>query len=596
MECEAIMLRCVTFVVLGWVALARAVWAQDTVEVFWVQIEAKPNYEEALERIAIYELDLPDVNGFTLGSGWYGIALGPYTREDANLVLRSFRSAGRIPSDSYIAFGAAYQSQYWPENTDLLGIGTQAATLDIQTDSPAPEITTTDDTNTEAVAPADPDPETRADARRSESLLTRAEKQELQTALQWAGFYNSAIDGAFGRGTRNAMAAWQSANGLEATGVLTTLQRTLLLKRYNAPLEGLDLQLVRDEPAGIEVTLPTGLVAFDRYDPPFAHYTPKDGENARVLLISQQGDRATLASLFEVMQTLTVVPLEGPRSLSRDSFTLVGRDAQIVSETRVTLSNGEIKGFTLIWPAGDEERRTRVLAQMNASFAPLAGTLDPALGAGAPQSRDLLAGLDLRKPVQSRSGFFVDTAGAVITTASAVETCTRITLDDVYDATVTQLDSQNGLAILRPSETLAPPAVARFSPAPPRLDSEVAIAGYSYEGQLTAPSVTFGNLSDVTGLAGEPELNRLAVDALPGDEGGPVLDASGHVAGMLLPNVTGTRQLPDGVRFSLASDVITAALSQAGLRPSKGNGSDGLAPEDIAALGEEMTVLVSCWR
>jgi len=43
-------------------------------------------------------------------------------------------------------------------------------------------------------------------------------------------FYNAAIDGSFGRGTRNSMAAWQEANGYEINGILTTAQRAELLK------------------------------------------------------------------------------------------------------------------------------------------------------------------------------------------------------------------------------------------------------------------------------------------------------------------------------------------------------------------------------
>jgi peptidoglycan hydrolase-like protein with peptidoglycan-binding domain len=78
--------------------------------------------------------------------------------------------------------------------------------------------------------------ETLAEARASEAALDRGEREMLQIALKWAGFYNSSIDGAFGRGTRASMSAWQDANGYTNTGVLTTLQRADLLAQYNAVL------------------------------------------------------------------------------------------------------------------------------------------------------------------------------------------------------------------------------------------------------------------------------------------------------------------------------------------------------------------------
>ena len=44
-------------------------------QIAWVQIEAQPTLAAAQERARIYSATLPDVNGFALGSGWYGISL-----------------------------------------------------------------------------------------------------------------------------------------------------------------------------------------------------------------------------------------------------------------------------------------------------------------------------------------------------------------------------------------------------------------------------------------------------------------------------------------------------------------------------------------
>jgi hypothetical protein len=60
-------------------------------------------------------------------------------------------------------------------------------------------------------------------------------------------------------------------------------------------------------------SMPTGMVEFARYEAPFAHYDSKDGSGVRVLLISQSGDQRTLFGLYDIMQTLEIVPLEGQR-------------------------------------------------------------------------------------------------------------------------------------------------------------------------------------------------------------------------------------------------------------------------------------------
>jgi S1-C subfamily serine protease len=563
----------------------------------FIQIEAQPSLNRAEASLRRYAGQMQDVNGFALGGGWYGIALGPYSEADAATILRNLRSARLIPRDSYIAESSEYRRQFWPVGANVLNRPTQEVTNSTGTGTDS----ATEGQNEQTVQ-SDPQPEpepadeTVREARASEARLTRPERAELQEALKWAGFYGGAIDAAFGRGTRGSMARWQEANNFEATGVLTTRQRAELFRQYNAVLEGLGLRIVRDTGAGIAMKLPTGVVEFSKYEPPFAHYDATGDIGAKVLLISQEGDRATLAGLYDIMQTLEIVPQDGPRNLERDSFTLIGENAYTISHTQAWLRDGQIKGFTVVWPAGDEERRTRMLGEMQESFSRLDTVLDPAAGVNEVQSIDLVAGLEIRKPKISRSGFYVDRSGTVVTTAEVVESCGRITLEETIEAEVQTTNDDTGIAVLRPREPLAPLAVAAFQQNVPRLQSDVAVAGYSYGGVLGAPSVTFGQLADVQGLNGEREMKRLALNALDGDAGGPVVDAGGAVVGMLLPHDDGTRQLPDGVSFAANAETIRRVLEQAGVTPSATNGDDQMPPESLSERVSGMTVLVSCWE
>jgi hypothetical protein len=97
----------------------NAAIAQDQ-EAVWVQIEAQPSLSKAQERVRDFSSTLPDVNGFALGGGWYAIALGPYTPNDAREVLRVYRSEGQIPRDSYIAYTASFRQQFWPVGANFL--------------------------------------------------------------------------------------------------------------------------------------------------------------------------------------------------------------------------------------------------------------------------------------------------------------------------------------------------------------------------------------------------------------------------------------------------------------------------------------------
>lgn len=580
------------------VVLAGAAWAQEAV---WVQIEAQPTLTEAQEAARDYSAELADVAGFALDNGWYVIALGPYAADDARTVLRRLRSQALIPSDSYTTDGADYRQQFWPVG---VGAATTPQPLPAQgapvaegvalPGTPAPVVP--GPLVTDPAAPVEPD-ETEREARASEEVLTGPEREGLQIALAWAGFYDGGIDGAFGPGTRGAMADWQAANGHEATGVLTTRQRAALLAAYNAPLDGMGLQLVRDDAAGIAMLIPTGVVAFAAYEPPFARFDATGEIGAQVLLISQAGDLNRLFGLYEIMQTLAIVPPDGPRDRGEMSFELEGIGTEIHSYTFAALDDGEIKGFSLIWPAGDEERRARVLEKMRASFTRLPGVLDPALARpDEDQAVDLISGLEVRQPRLSRSGFFVDAQGTVLTTTEAVEGCSEITIDSTHPADVRLADAALGIAFLTPRESLAPRGVAAFQTGVPRLQSEVAVAGYPYGGVLTRPAMTFGRLADLRGLNGEQDIKRLAINVQPGDAGGPVFDNAGAVLGMLRPKTPVNGQiLPDEVSFATESAAILAAASAAGLVLSTTDSAAFVPPETVTRSAAAMTVLVSCW-
>ena len=576
-------------------AIVLAVWsvwagiavAQST----FIQIEAHNDLEAAQDRSREFAAVLPNVNGFRMGAGWYAIALGPYTDEGAIGQLQNLRAQRRIPADSFLTESAAYSQQFYP-------IGTSTLTAP-PVETPAIAQPTETAAVEAAVVVEPPRDETPAEAQRSERQLSRDERANLQIALQFFGFYSGRIDASFGPGTRGSMADWQAEKGFETTGILTTRQRAELLSDYNGVFASIGLAPVRDDVAGIEMELPQAMVAFDRYDPPFAHYTARGDSGVTVLLISQTGDEATLLGLYDIMQTLEIVPLEGERTRRNDRFTLTGENAAIKSYTYAVLTDGTVKGFTLIWPAGEDRRFDIALEAMRDSFEPIEGTVLPeAYGDGAlEQSIDLISGLQIRQPLTSRSGFFIDGRGSVLTSVEAVTGCDRITLDETYVAEVVARDEALGLALLRPITPLAPMDYARFQGAVPRLKSEIAVAGYSYEGMLSAPTLTFGTLADIKGLRGEQTMKRLALVASPGDAGGPVFDTTGSVLGMLLPPARmADKQLPGDVSFATDAAAIATFLSNTGYSPAASDRAGALSPEELTRLGADVTVLVSCWE
>ena len=566
------------------ILLLSAVQAQAQ-DRFWVQVEAHPTLSEATERARVYARRFDDVEGYYLGRGFYGIVLGPYSENLARQELDRLLRDRQVPSDSYLQNGRRFEQQFWP-------IGGGSAVPPEAEAEPTVELSALP--QTPLTAPF----ETLREARASEAALSRDEREELQKALQWAGFYDAAIDGAFGRGTRRAMEAWQIAYAQEPTGVLTARQREQLLLQYNAVLVDVDMQLVRDDTAGIQMQVPTAVVAFSEYQPPFAKFEGQSSlPTAQVLFISQPGDAGRLSGLYEVLQVLDLMPPEGPRRLRGNSFFIEGVDEDRHSFATASLQDGEIKGFVLVWPARDDRRRNRILDVMQASFERLDGTLDPNLvPPSEDQAIDLVSGLAVRQPKLSRSGFYVTGEGIVVTTLEAIAGCSRMTIDRDTNVEAVVKDEELGVAILRPVTPLAPVDFARFQSDIPRLQDPVAVAGYPFNGVLTAPTLAFGTLEDIRDLQGDDRFKRLSVITQTTTAGGPVLDASGAVLGMLLPRTGNAGQaLPEDVQFSLDAGLIAGLLDAQGIVTAQTSTAPAISSVALSRKAADIAVLVSCW-
>lgn len=570
----------------------------------WVQIEAHATLRTAEEFAMRYQARIGTVVGFRIAGGWYALAVGPFATPDEAERRRADLIAARdIRDDSYVTDNSIYGQQFWP-------VGGQPPVVPVApvvAPEPAPQVV---EAPQPEVAPVvvqpqpEPEPvnlpeETVAEARALELQSTRDQRIEIQTALQWYGFYRSGIDAAFGPGTRNAIMNWQRANGFEPSGFLTTRQRATLVGGWQSAIARYAFGPFRDEAAGIEVTLPLGMVTFERHEAPFSHLGEINNSGMRVLLISQEGSLASFYGMYEILQTLEVIPLEGARDRGRDRFTISGRSETARAQVEARLQNGQIKGWILLWDPTADADADLVMETIRSSFRPVAGVLPSSMGATASTvaRRDLISGLDVRRPARSRSGFFIDSVGHVVTTAEAVQGCGRVTIDEAYRAEVRALDATTGVALLAPQEPLVPLAFAQFAPAAPGVDTEVRVSGFSYQDTLTRPIVTFGRLADLTGLNGETALYRLTLTAQEGDTGGPVFDGNGAVVGMLLPRPeTPGRMLPEDVNFAVSGAAIQNVVAGAGVSVGINRTGMRVSAEMLTRMSADLTVLVSCWN
>jgi hypothetical protein len=587
---------CLGLCVAMWMALvAGASAAQD---MRWIQIEAQPSLLEAETRARIYAQEFPDTQAHSIGSGWYAITLGPLPEDQADLRMSQLRARAAIPRDSFLATGANYRQRIYP-------IGpTPAAVTPAQT-SEAEVVQEGSDTSVGGLkllkAPRQNKPaqnkvtvpdETLSEARASEGLLSREEKMDLQRYLQWAGYYNSTIDASFGRGTRRSMAAWQTDNGHEDTGVLTTAQREKLRAQYFAIFDGLGLETHRDLEAGISIDLPKEVVAFDAYAAPLAHFKSQDASSpAQIFLISAAGNRGDLAAIYGVLPTLSIVPMNIEKSLNKDRFVITGAGTSTRAFITASHKGGEIKGFGLIWPNQNEEQFDRLVAHMRKSFETFSGTLDPSLSV-AINDPETEFGVAIRKPAFVKSAVFVSDQGHAITDTSNLEQCSALTIGGTYDAEIIAR-SETGAGLLSPKSDFNPISYAKLGNAV-RKGDKTFLSSYPYGGRLGLASVTQATVIETTDLSGNAEKFRLDLLAEPGDFGGAILDQSGNLTGILVSRDDTGRVLPNNVNFAAATDALASMMQSAGLRLRTGK-TDRL--DDVALIASAQNILtpIECW-
>jgi hypothetical protein len=82
----------------------------------------------------------------------------------------------------------------------------------------------------------------------------------------------------------------------------------------------------------------------------------------------------------------------------------------------------------------------------------------------------------------------------------------------------------------------------------------------------------------------------------PGNSGGPLLDPSGHLAGIVTAKLDAMRvarftgDIPQNVNFAIKADVAKTFLKSKGINYSVAPSDQNLSPADIGDIGRPFTV------
>jgi serine protease Do len=194
----------------------------------------------------------------------------------------------------------------------------------------------------------------------------------------------------------------------------------------------------------------------------------------------------------------------------------------------------------------------------------------------------------------SGTGFFV-AQNRVVTNNHVVSGCTKaiqVRYPDgrSFTATISGQDATNDLVLLDTEMPNLSVASFRFQPL---LGEAVATYGFPYSGILS-PNFTSGDIAALSGPKGDTRFLQTSTPIQPGNSGGPLLDMSGRVVGVVVAQLNA---IPNqNVNFAIQPSMVINFLSVKGVTHNLDNSSTGARrpPSEVADMAKKFTVQIYC--
>jgi len=211
-----------------------------------------------------------------------------------------------------------------------------------------------------------------------------------------------------------------------------------------------------------------------------------------------------------------------------------------------------------------------------------------------------------RRQASSGTGFVV-ASGRVLTNDHVAQGCAEMRVRTAggreLSATLAAADPQRDLALLTVQGDLGPPLAFRSGPEL-RRGERVVTYGFPLAGLLSSgPTLTTGEVSALAGLRDNPRQFQISAPVQPGNSGGPLLDGSGNVVGVVVSKLNAQRiarstgDIPQNVNFAIKGAEALDFLRRNGVQPRTAQTAG--PPRGAAEVGEvahPSTVFLRCMR
>jgi hypothetical protein len=239
-----------------------------------------------------------------------------------------------------------------------------------------------------AAPPSPPAPATAAadaklEAQKAAFLaMPEADRKAVQDALGWLDFYNGAIDGAFGKRTRDSIVAYQQSVDAAADGIVSPAELEALKTAAQRARAAVDFALVDDRISGVRIGAPLKLLT--KLKPASGDTTLQSGDGSLSLALQARagaGDDAGLAALY----AQRIAEASGRKITYKaikagEFFVVAGEDKGEKFYTRFAKSPADwpdgpmLRGFVFAYPSERASDFDKLALAVANSFDPFADT------------------------------------------------------------------------------------------------------------------------------------------------------------------------------------------------------------------------------
>ena len=204
------------------------------------------------------------------------------------------------------------------------------------------------------------------------------------------------------------------------------------------------------------------------------------------------------------------------------------------------------------------------------------------------------------KPKGSGTGSIVSSSGHIVTAAHVISGATYIevvTPSGTFSANTESVDVANDIAILK-IDTTCKDFVEVLHSRDVRLGQSVSTIGFPNIGiQGHSPKVTQGVISSDNGARNDIRMWQISAPIQPGNSGGPLLDESGNLIGVVVASLSlkvieATGAVPQNVNYAVKSAYLEPLLNSQKLSIKQSKQAASQKFEDLVESTKKSIVLV----